>query len=85
MTRRGEACRQQQNKQMEPGWPLQIPTVAPSKDPILGPVGHELGFQTCQSWPQLHYQPPFYPGQVAAALRGGPSWVRAQPCLDYMR
>lgn len=85
MTRRGEACRQQQNKQMEPGWPLQIPTVAPSKDPILGPVGHELGFQTCQSWSQLHYQPPFYPGQVAAALRSGPSWVRAQPCLDYMR
>lgn len=29
---------------MEPGRPLQLPTVAPSRDPILGPVGHELGF-----------------------------------------
>lgn len=44
MTRRGAGCRRQQNKQMEPGRPLQIPTVAPSRDPILGPVGHELGF-----------------------------------------
>lgn len=81
MTRRGAGRRQQQNKQMEPGWPLQIPTVAPARDPILGPVGHELGIQTCQSWPQLHHQPPFYPGQVAAALRSRHGGTRAQPCL----
>lgn len=85
MTRRVAGCRRQQNKQMEPGRPLQVPTVAPSRDPILGPVGHELGFPNMPKLaPQLHYQPPFYQGQVAAALRGGaqlPSYARAQPCL----
>lgn len=85
MTRRVAGCRRQQNKQMEPGRPLQIPTVAPSKDPILGPVGHELGFPNMPKLaPSSTYQPPFYQGQVAAALRGAaqlPSYARAQPCL----
>lgn len=50
--------RQQQNKQLEPGWPLQLPTVAPARDPILGPAGHELGELGLPNMPKLAPAPP---------------------------
>jgi hypothetical protein len=78
MTRRGGGSRQQQNKQMEPGRPLPMPTISTyissssPKMPILGPVGHELlGFQTCQSWP---------PAPLPASILSRPSSMLQQPC-----